>query len=424
MLKFICIFVLLASLCIAAPTLYVVQTLDESAATIEIETGEVHQHAATLGTIPNDIIVHNNRAYIANSGYNNIQEIDGETAATVREIQIPGGVNVWSMAMLNDDTMAVTCSVSNNVIAVRLSDEQVVRTLPAGPSTQAILVHGDYFYVGVTGVSYPQFGPASILVFDRYSLSRIDSIPVAKNPQGLAVDEFNRLHVVCTGDYGSVTGEVDIIDLESREVTDEIAIGGTPSNISIGGGIAYIAAGGWGAEGWAYSYRVSDLQVLHGSGNPLITGSGAFDIEAFSDGSFFVSCFNDDAVEYRDRNGDLIQSFPLSDGPAQMAVYRGPEAANYDSRSVPESIVLADPYPNPFNGNVRLDLNLAAKYDTNILIYNEIGQVVRVLSIPAGYRSIIWNGLDQSGSAVSSGIYIAKMTSKQDNSSKRIILLK
>lgn len=417
-------FILLAQLCSAAPTLFVVQTLDESAATIDLTTEAVNQHATTLGTIPNDVIVHRNRVYVANSGYNNIQEIDAETAETIREIQVPGGVNVWSMAMLNDDTVAVTCSVSNNVVVIRLSDEAVVGTLSAGVAPQSILVNGDYFYVGVTGVSYPVFGPASVFVFDRFSLSRVDSLPVAVNPQGLAVDDQNRLHIVCTGDYANQSGKVDVIDLATRELVTELSVGGTPSNISIGNGVAYLAAGGWGTDGYVYTYRVSDLSVLHDAGNPLTTGSGAFDVEARPDGSFWVSCFNIDVVEHRDEAGSLIRSYELSDGPAQLALYEGTQEVSHDFPVVPESIVLANVYPNPFNSEIEIRLNSITKTSSNIHIYNCIGQHVRTLSVPIGRDYARWNGRDDSGNALSSGVYIANFAAGLSFDSKRMILLK
>lgn len=425
MIMFLCFLILLAQLCGASPTLFVVQTLDESAATIDLESEAVNQHAATLGTIPNDVIVHKNMAYVSNSGYNNIQEIDAEDATTLREIQVPGGVNVWSMAMLNDDTMAVTCSISNNVIIIKLTDEAVVGVLAAGVAPQAILVHGDYFYVGATGVSYPVFGPATVFVFNRFTLERVDSLSVATNPQAFAVDNQNRLHVVCTGDYGSVAGEVDIIDLGTRSVVAELPIGGSPSNISMGGGIAYLTAGGWGAEGYVYAYRVSDLEIFHDSSNPMTTGSGAFDVEALSDGSFLVSCFNDDIVEQRDSSGNLIRAFSLSDGPAQMAIYyEGTQAVSDGSPTVSNSIVLTDPYPNPFNEVVQLELSSVAKTRSKIFIYNNIGQLVRTLVVPIGVRTTYWDSRDVHGSPVTSGVYIARLASSSSIDSKRMILLK
>src|SRR3989339_508038 len=199
----------------AEPTLLVVQSLDESAASIGIESGTKNPHAVTLGNIPNDILAQNTRIYVSNSGYNNIQEIDAETSETLREIQIPDGVNVYSMALLNDDSMAVTCSISGNVIVIRLSDELPVANLQAGVSPQCIIVYGDYFYVADTGVSFPDYGSGIVYVFDRRTFSQVDSIPVAKNPQAMVIDEQGRLHVVCTGNYSDISGEIDIIDLAS-----------------------------------------------------------------------------------------------------------------------------------------------------------------------------------------------------------------
>jgi hypothetical protein len=415
---------LIAPITPAGPKLFVVQSLDESAATIEIESGIVNARAVTLGNIPNDIIVSKNRIYVSNSGYNNIQEIDAETSTTIREIQVPGGVNVYSMALLNEDSLAVTCSVSGNVVVIRLSDEQVVAELPAGAAPQSIIVHDGYFYVADTGIHYPNYESASILVYDCRTLSRVDSIPVAINPQSMAVDEQNRLHVVCTGNYAEIAGEINVIELASRELLTEIPIGGSPMNISIGGGIAYLAAGGWGTEGYVYAYRVSDFGILYNASNPLETAPGVWDTEARDDGSFFVSCFNDDMVEHRNADGSLIRSYLVSDGPGQMTVFQGIEATNPHPNLTDDSFVLVSAYPNPFNSSVKLVFDDQPHEACNILIYNSIGQAITTLPVGAGASSVTWNAMNGNGYPLSTGVYYAVFDQNAAHSVNRLFYLK
>jgi len=63
------------------------------------------------------------------------------------------------------------------------------------------------------------------------------------NPQDLAVDAAGQINVVCTGDYWSTFGVMDVIDTATRSVVASVPLGGSPGNISIAGNYALIGAG-------------------------------------------------------------------------------------------------------------------------------------------------------------------------------------
>ncbi|HPR17940.1 MAG TPA: FlgD immunoglobulin-like domain containing protein, partial [Candidatus Cloacimonadota bacterium] len=88
-------------------------------------------------------------------------------------------------------------------------------------------------------------------------------------------------------------------------------------------------------------------------------------------------------------------------------------------------------FPNPFNPETTLKFSLANAAKVEFCIYNIKGQLVsRLLNdkLSAGVHSIIWNGRDAGGKAVSSGIYFARMNVHNNeldyNNVKKIILLK
>jgi hypothetical protein len=95
------------------------------------------------------------------------------------------------------------------------------------------------------------------------------------NPQDLAVDGEGEIHVVCTGDYGSVTGVVDVIDPASWTVTESISLGGSPGNVSIGKGFALVGAGDADSCD-LFIYRTDTNEVLSDGSDPftLIGSSG------------------------------------------------------------------------------------------------------------------------------------------------------
>lgn len=88
-------------------------------------------------------------------------------------------------------------------------------------------------------------------------------------------------------------------------------------------------------------------------------------------------------------------------------------------------------YPNPFNPTTTINFSLNSNTKVNVYIINIKGQKVRSLindNLEAGYHDAVWNGKDQNGQDVSSGIYFAVLDahgSDEDYTSlKKIILLK
>jgi len=100
--------------------------------------------------------------------------------------------------------------------------------------------------------------------------------------------------------------------------------------------------------------------------------------------------------------------------------------------NIPTVTELQGNYPNPFNPSTNIKFSLKAESKVSLDIYNIRGQRVKTLvddEMQAGYHSVVWNGTDQSGKHVSSGVYFTKFgTAEEDNgkytSVKKIILLK
>jgi len=94
---------------------------------------------------------------------------------------------------------------------------------------------------------------------------------------------------------------------------------------------------------------------------------------------------------------------------------------------VPIYTELTGNYPNPFNPETKINFNLHEDQMVEINVYNVKGQIVRQLVKDqhlAGQHSIIWNGTDDSGNAVSSGVYFYKMKTVNNSFQRKMILLK
>jgi hypothetical protein len=86
---------------------------------------------------------------------------------------------------------------------------------------------------------------------------------------------------------------------------------------------------------------------------------------------------------------------------------------------------LKTPYPNPFNAQVTIQYTIPNSKSFDIAIYDILGnEIRRFQSEQIGKQSIIWNGKDQYGIPVSSGMYIVNMSADSFTQSRRILLLK
>ncbi len=84
-------------------------------------------------------------------------------------------------------------------------------------------------------------------------------------------------------------------------------------------------------------------------------------------------------------------------------------------------------YPNPFNPETNISFSLKQAAPVSIEIYNVKGQMVRKLVNDvreAGTHTVVWNGSDNNGRAVSSGVYYFKMNTGKYSSTKKMILMK
>jgi 5'-nucleotidase/UDP-sugar diphosphatase len=94
---------------------------------------------------------------------------------------------------------------------------------------------------------------------------------------------------------------------------------------------------------------------------------------------------------------------------------------------IPEDFQLFQNYPNPFNPQTEIAYYLPFDSHVKLTIYNIIGQKVKILVDEyqsAGTRSVIWDGCDQSGERVASGIYLYRLQAGEVIQTRKMSLLK
>jgi hypothetical protein len=98
--------------------------------------------------------------------------------------------------------------------------------------------------------------------------------------------------------------------------------------------------------------------------------------------------------------------------------------------SIPNSYILMNNYPNPFNPSTNIEYTLPtakAEYNVSLKIYNSLGQLVCVLvntDQTAGTYKVVWDGRDSNGNKMPSGIYFYVLKAGDVKLTKKMILLR
>lgn len=94
---------------------------------------------------------------------------------------------------------------------------------------------------------------------------------------------------------------------------------------------------------------------------------------------------------------------------------------------LPAEFALSQNYPNPFNPSTTIKYALKTNVDVKLTIYNMLGQKIRTLisgSMTAGYKEVVWNGLDNNNQQVSTGVYIYRIEAGDFVKSRKMVYMK
>jgi hypothetical protein len=84
-------------------------------------------------------------------------------------------------------------------------------------------------------------------------------------------------------------------------------------------------------------------------------------------------------------------------------------------------------YPNPFNPATTIEYELSAPGHVELQIYNELGQVVRILENSwqsAGHFRVIWDGRDERNLPVAAGLYFCRIKTEHFSEVIKLLLMK
>jgi hypothetical protein len=126
-------------------------------------------------------------------------------------------------------------------------------------------------------------------------------------------------------------------------------------------------------------------------------------------------------VRGRDAAGNWGSASPL------VVVVNGVVTGIDAASTLPGKYGLEQNWPNPFNPKTTIRYALPKGSLVELAVYNASGEKVRTLvsgAEPAGFKSVYWDGQNDSGKPVTSGVYLYKLIADEFEASRKMVLVK
>jgi flagellar hook assembly protein FlgD len=95
--------------------------------------------------------------------------------------------------------------------------------------------------------------------------------------------------------------------------------------------------------------------------------------------------------------------------------------------AIPATFALDQNYPNPFNPSTTVRYQIPNDANVALDIYNLQGQKIRTLvskEQKAGYYSVVWDGRNEAGQTVSSGLYLYRVQAGSFVATHKMLMIK
>ena len=144
-----------------------------------------------------------------------------------------------------------------------------------------------------------------------------------------------------------------------------------------------------------------------------VNGDAVVILSGFS----FASIRDNEADGISDRASHLRNILFYMGTPTNPPTGAGPASSNGLSQN----------YPNPFNPQTTISFSLAAREHVTLRVYNVAGELVRTLvndPRSSGAHTVTWDGHDDAGTGVSSGVYFYKLVAGTFSQTRKMVLMK
>ncbi len=125
-------------------------------------------------------------------------------------------------------------------------------------------------------------------------------------------------------------------------------------------------------------------------------------------------------------NADILEYILVKDSSSVQLKPQGENKNDRNDSRIIQSRNLQN-YPNPFNSSTEITFTINISGHTTLKIFNILGQCVRTLidgEETPGNKKITWDGNNDNGNQVASGIYFFKLVNNENEETRKMIMLK
>jgi hypothetical protein len=271
------------------------------------------------------------------------------------------------------------------------------------PCTAFTCVRGDINYDDVP------YSTADAVLFARYFVYGLQVFTIDRDEQVCATD------INADGRTLMLADLIYLIRVIQHDAVEFPKLGPSSDVVNLivsDGGITVECASAIGGILFKFDGTVTptllnaNMELLSNEGNVLVWSSDGHSINAGASQLLTVS-------------GELVSVIAVDREGRDLAT-------TITTKLAPSTFALHPAYPNPFNPNTNLSFSLPTAVSYSMNIYNVAGQLVRSYQGMGnvGLNVITWDGKDNAGNAVSSGIYFYKLIAGSFTATNKMIMLK
>ncbi len=107
--------------------------------------------------------------------------------------------------------------------------------------------------------------------------------------------------------------------------------------------------------------------------------------------------------------------------------FRPAETRVDEEIGMPKAITITGNSPNPFNPSTTISFSLPAPGHASLAVYDITGRKVRTLVsglMSSGEHAVTWDGRDEAGQPVASGVYISRLTAGKHVATEKMALVR
>lgn len=240
-------------------------------------------------------------------------------------------------------------------------------------------------------------------------------------PSGLALDDEGLLYVASTEGAAISIFHIEKAETDNQALAAEQLFPAADDTIAASGVIisAQLTLADVVSDPVKFDFR---LYQGTGEGEPIMGATGIEPVAVEGQSGILLAQWQPG----EELTADMLYSWQvrvrLGEIDGSWSALRG-----FRTASLPRLFRLEQNYPNPFNPETRIAYSIPQAGLVRLAVINILGQTVRILGdqyLEAGDYEEIWNGRDDNGEPVASGVYFYRLTAESMSQTKKMVLLK